>query len=188
MARPAVGPRRRTPATTPSSSACAASRSARRTPCQPACRLTQPYTIRHAGRQQLDRPGQHKRALPHGLRRNPVRHVEDLDIACDPLHHAPADADEVKEEAVNVECIDLYLRPTFNFKCVWAAKNKSAELAVDAITGELQTQPSATMALVAKLMKPEMLFDIGAETLNLVVPGGAIPLKIVQALAEKRKS
>jgi len=100
----------------------------------------------------------------------------------------PADADDVKEERVTVECIDLYLRPTFNFKCVWTAKGKSADIAVDAVTGELQTRPSATMAVVAKLMKPETLFDIGAETLNLVVPGGAIPLKIVQALAEKRKT
>jgi hypothetical protein len=100
----------------------------------------------------------------------------------------PADADEVKEERVNVECVDLYLRPTYNFKCVWSAKNKSADVAVDAVTGEPQTQPHAAMAVVAKLLKPETLFDIGAETLNLVVPGGAIPLKIVQALAEKRKA
>jgi hypothetical protein len=100
----------------------------------------------------------------------------------------PADADEVKEEHVNVECIDLYLRPTFNFKCTWAAKNKSVDLAIDAITGDLQTQPSATMALVAKLMKPETLFDIGAETLNVIVPGGAIPLKVAKALAERHKA
>jgi hypothetical protein len=100
----------------------------------------------------------------------------------------PADADEVKEEQVSVECIDLYLRPAYNFKLSWTAKNKSADVAVDAVTGELQTQPHAAMAVVAKLLKPETLFDIGAETLNLVVPGGAIPLKIVQALAEKRKA
>lgn len=100
----------------------------------------------------------------------------------------PAEADEVKEESVTVECIDLYLRPTYNFKCTWAAKNKSAEIAIDAITGELQQRPSATMAAVAKLLKPENLYDIGAETLNLVIPGGAIPLKVVKALAEKRKS
>jgi hypothetical protein len=98
----------------------------------------------------------------------------------------PADADDIKEERVGVECIDLYLRPAFNFKFEWSAKNKSAEVAVDAITGELQTQPSATMAAVAKLLKPETLFDLGAETLNIIVPGGAIPLKVAKALAEKR--
>jgi hypothetical protein len=100
----------------------------------------------------------------------------------------PAEADVVKEERVTVECIDLYLRPTYNFKCVWAAKNKSADVAIDAISGELQTRPSAAMAVVAKLLKPENLYDLGAETLNLVVPGGAIPLKVVKALAEKRKA
>ncbi|MBV9333282.1 MAG: hypothetical protein JO146_04690, partial [Candidatus Eremiobacteraeota bacterium] len=100
----------------------------------------------------------------------------------------PAEADAVKEERVTVECIDLHLRPTYNFKCAWAAKNKSADVAIDGITGELQTRPSATMAAVAKLLKPENLYDIGAETLNLVIPGGAIPLKVVKALAEKRKS
>ncbi|MGC1380807.1 MAG: hypothetical protein WA814_07260 [Candidatus Baltobacteraceae bacterium] len=100
----------------------------------------------------------------------------------------PADADEVTEERVSVECIDLCLRPTYNFKCVWTSKNKSVDVAVDAVTGEFQMQPHATMALVAKLLKPETLFDIGAETLNLVVPGGAIPLKVVKALAEKRKA
>jgi len=100
----------------------------------------------------------------------------------------PADADEIREERVNVECVDLYLRPTFNFKFDWGAKNKSADVAIDAITGELQTQPSAAMAAVAKLLKPETLFDLGAETLNIIVPGGAIPLKVAKALAEKRKA
>jgi hypothetical protein len=100
----------------------------------------------------------------------------------------PADADDVKEEQVNVECLDLYLRPAYNFKCVWAGKNKSVDLAIDAVTGELQSQPTAAMATVAKLLKPETLFDLGAETLNVIVPGGAIVLKVAKALADKRKA
>lgn len=99
----------------------------------------------------------------------------------------PPDADDIKEEEVNVECIDLYLRPTFGFKYDWAAKSKSAEVAVDAITGELQTEPPAAIAAVGKLLKPDTLFDLGVETLNLVVPGGAIALRVAKALAEKDK-
>jgi hypothetical protein len=38
---------------------------------------------------------------------------------------------------------------------------------------------------LAKLLTKENLFDLGSETLNLVVPGGAIPLKIVRALRRK---
>jgi hypothetical protein len=44
------------------------------------------------------------------------------------------------------------------------------------------------MSTVAKLLKPETLFDLGAETLNVIVPGGAIALKVAKALADKRKS
>ncbi len=100
----------------------------------------------------------------------------------------PTDADAVKEERVNVECIDLYLRPAFNFKCVWTEKNKTADLTLDAVTGELQSRPSAAMAAVGKLLKPETLFDLGAETLNVIVPGGAIVLKVAKAFADKRKT
>jgi hypothetical protein len=100
----------------------------------------------------------------------------------------PTDADDIAEETVNVECIDLYLRPTFGFKYAWTTKNKTAEVAVDAVTGELQAEVPAAMAAVGKLLKPETLFDIGAETLNLVIPGGAIALKVAKALADKRKA
>jgi hypothetical protein len=100
----------------------------------------------------------------------------------------PADADDFKKEEVNVDCIDLHFRPTYNFKYDWAAKGKSVEVAVDAITGEIQTQPSVAMAAVAKLLKPETLFDLGAETLNVIVPGGAIALKVAKALATKHKA
>jgi hypothetical protein len=100
----------------------------------------------------------------------------------------PADADEVKEQEVNVDCIDLYFRPAYAFKYAWAAKNKTAEVAIDGITGELKAEPSAASAALGKLLKPETLFDIGAETLNLVVPGGAIALKVAKAIADKQKS
>jgi hypothetical protein len=100
----------------------------------------------------------------------------------------PDDADDMKEEEVNVECVDLYFRPAFSFKYVWAAKDKSAEVTIDAITGERRAETSATVAAVGKLLKPETLFDIGAETLNLVVPGGAIALKLAKAIGEKRKA
>jgi hypothetical protein len=37
-------------------------------------------------------------------------------------------------------------------------------------------------------LKPETLFDLGAETLNVIVPGGAIALKVAKAIAEKHKT
>ncbi len=98
----------------------------------------------------------------------------------------PADADQVHEQGVEVECIDLYLRPAYAFKYTWAAKNKTAEVAIDAITGEIKTEPSGASAALGKLLHPDTLFDVGAETLNLVVPGGAIALRVARALRSKK--
>jgi hypothetical protein len=44
----------------------------------------------------------------------------------------PADADEITEEEVNVDCIDVHFRPAYWFRYVWTAKNKMADVAVDA--------------------------------------------------------
>jgi hypothetical protein len=100
----------------------------------------------------------------------------------------PTDADEVKEERVNVDCIDLYFRPEYRFKYNWTAKNKSAEVAVDGVTGELKAEPSGAGVALGKLLQREALFDIGAETLNLVVPGGGIALRVAKAMSERAHS
>ena len=49
----------------------------------------------HADRHVRQRAREHQRALQHLLRRNPVRHVDDLRLGRDPLDHAVACADEV---------------------------------------------------------------------------------------------
>ncbi|HXW77483.1 MAG TPA: hypothetical protein VEJ20_08745 [Candidatus Eremiobacteraceae bacterium] len=100
----------------------------------------------------------------------------------------PTDADEIKEEAVRVDCIDLHFRPTYGFKFVWAAKNKSADVVMDGITGEIKAEPSAASSALGKLLHPDTLFDLGAETLNLVVPGGSIALKVVRAISDRTKA
>lgn len=98
----------------------------------------------------------------------------------------PTEADNVQDESIEVECIDLCLRPVYGYKYIWAAKNKTAEIAIDGITGEIRAESSNAISAVGKLLQPETLFDIGAETLNLVVPGGAIVLKVARAIADKR--
>ncbi|HEY5094119.1 MAG TPA: hypothetical protein VII69_03275 [Candidatus Eremiobacteraceae bacterium] len=98
----------------------------------------------------------------------------------------PTEADNVQDETIEVECIDLCLRPAYGYKYVWAAKNKTAEIAIDGVTGEIRSESSNSLSAVGKLLQPETLFDIGAETLNLVVPGGAIVLKVARAIADKR--
>ncbi len=94
----------------------------------------------------------------------------------------PVEADSVQEETVEVKNIDLYMRPVYAFRYNWSAKKKTAEVSLDGITGEIAAARSATQAALMKLLNKDTLFDLGAETMNLVLPGGAIPIRIVEAL------
>lgn len=100
----------------------------------------------------------------------------------------PIDADTIHEATVSVDSIDLVFRPAYAFRFSWAAKSKTADIAIDGITGETRTEPSGTSAALARLLHPDTLFDLGAETLNVVVPGGAIALKVARAISSTRKS
>jgi hypothetical protein len=100
----------------------------------------------------------------------------------------PPEADAFHEERVEIDALDLYFWPLYVFDLVWAAKNKTVNVTVNGRTGEIVQTKSAMHPAFAKLMNKETLFDIGSETLNLVVPGGAIPLKIVRALRRRSAS
>ena len=103
----------------------------------------------------------------------------------DVLH--PPSADTVLEEEVVVERLDLYYRPVYAFEYVWSAKAKRATVEVDGLTGEFKPTGKAFGSQLKRVFTREVLFDIGAETINLVVPGGAIALKLGKAIADKRR-
>ena len=104
----------------------------------------------------------------------------------DALH--PPSADQVLEEEVVVDRLDLYYRPIYAFECVWEAKGKQATVEVDGLTAEFKPMGKAFGAQLKKMLNREMLFDIGAETLNLVVPGGAIAVKLTKAVMDRRQA
>ena len=97
----------------------------------------------------------------------------------------PPEADHVGEARAEIDRLDLYFLPVYAFGLVWAAKNKTVEVSCDGATGEVAQAKAGAHPLLGKLLHKETLFDLGSETLNLVVPGSAIPLKIVQALASR---
>jgi len=97
----------------------------------------------------------------------------------------PPEADAYHEELAEIEHLDLYFAPFYAYDLAWTAKGKTAAITVDGCSGEILQTKSAMHPAIAKLLTKETLFDLGSETLNLVVPGGAIPLKIVQALRRK---
>ncbi len=101
----------------------------------------------------------------------------------DVLH--PPSADKILEEEVVVDCLELYYRPVYAFEYVWQAKDKRATVEVDGLTGDFKPTGKAFGSQLKSVLNRDMLFDIGAEAFNLVVPGGAIALKLTKAVADR---
>ncbi len=104
----------------------------------------------------------------------------------DVLH--PPSADQVLEEEVVVDRLDLYYRPVYVFEYVWQVKDKRTTVEVDGLTGEFKPAGKALGSRLKRVLNREVLFDLGAETMNLVVPGGAIALKLSKAVADHRRA
>ena len=96
----------------------------------------------------------------------------------------PVHADTVQEEVLTLEHSDLYYRPIWAFEFHWAPKDKSGVLEVDALTGQIRQAASLT-AHMTKLISREALFDIGADTVGLLVPGGSIAVKVARAALDR---
>jgi hypothetical protein len=94
------------------------------------------------------------------------------------------DADTVTEELVRVEAVDLYYRPIHAFR--YRRADKEAVVEFDAVTGEARVGGATFEQYLGKALEPRFLLDVGAETLNFVVPGANLAkLIIVKGLEMK---
>jgi hypothetical protein len=91
----------------------------------------------------------------------------------------PVQADSVSEESLTIQNIDLYYRPWWAFEFLWKPKDKKGVVELDAITGQMR-QGQALAARVTKMVNRDALFDIGADTVGLLVPGGSIAVKVAR--------
>lgn len=102
----------------------------------------------------------------------------------------PVQADRMDEESLTVRTVDLYYRPWWAFEFLWRPKNKTAIVELDAVTG--QTRPGQKLFVrVSQMVNRDTLFDIGADTVGLIVPGGSLAVKVAKLAidqAEKRSN
>lgn len=89
-------------------------------------------------------------------------------------------ADRILEDNVDVERVDLYYRPMYAFQYRWRSKDKEAVLEYDGVTGSLHTDGKTFQQYVGKILDPEFLFDVGADTIDLLVPGGGLAMKLAR--------
>jgi len=98
----------------------------------------------------------------------------------------PVQADQVIEESVTLEATDLFYRPIWAFEFSWAAKGKSAIVEIDSVTGQIRAG-TALMGQIKGMVNRDLLFDIGADTVGLIVPGGSIAVKLAKAAMDSNK-
>jgi len=91
----------------------------------------------------------------------------------------PVQADVIFEEAVNIEAIDLYYRPIYAFEFRWKTKDKTAVAEIDGLTGEMRNAKSLRQQMNIPISR-DQLFDIGADTVGMLVPGANIAVKLAK--------
>ena len=97
-------------------------------------------------------------------------------------------ADRILEDSVIIERIDLYYRPVYAFHYSWKEKARDTVIEIDGVTGEMVTGGKTFQQYVGKLLEPEFLFDVGLDTVDLLVPGGGIAVKLARKGIEAAKS
>lgn len=125
--------------------------------------------------------------------------AEDNTVVVPPTQHAsslvrqllasmlkPVQADKVTEESMTLEHIDLYYRPWWAFEFHWKPKDKRGVVEIDAVTGQMR-QGQALMPKLQRMVSRDVLFDIGADTVGLLVPGGGIAVKVARLAIDKNQ-
>ena len=97
----------------------------------------------------------------------------------------PLQADTVFEESLAVEALELYYRPVWAFEFHHPAKDKRGVVEVDALTGETKTATALKVSHLTRMVSKDALFDIGADTVGLIVPGGSIAVKLARIAIDR---
>ena len=99
---------------------------------------------------------------------------------------SPEGQSKLLEEEVVLETTDLFYRPVWAFEFTWNGKGKQAIVEIDSVTG----QTRAGKALVSQIrgaLNRDLLFDVGADTVGMIVPGGSIAVKLAKAAIDSNK-
>jgi hypothetical protein len=92
----------------------------------------------------------------------------------------PLQADQIFEEQLAVPSLELVYRPIWAFEFELPAKAKRGVVEVDGLTGEVKTATSLRLQINRHVSR-DAVFDIGADTIGMIVPGGNIALKLARA-------
>ena len=90
----------------------------------------------------------------------------------------PVNADEMLVEEIRIEKLYLLFRPVYAFEYHWRSKGKYATLEVDGLTREIKPGGKAIKQKLKESISEADLFDLGADAVDLFIPGGGLALKL----------
>ena len=98
----------------------------------------------------------------------------------------PVQAQVIHEERVNLEVIELNFRPVYAFEYEWAAKGKRVVLELDAVTGDIRAGGRKLSDQIKNMVTRDLIFDVTADAVGMLVPGGSIAVKLVKAVVDHK--
>jgi hypothetical protein len=92
----------------------------------------------------------------------------------------PLQADTVFEETLAVETLDLCYRPIWAFEYRLSSKGKQGVIEVDGVSGETHNAQALKVSDLTRRINRDIVFDLGADTAGLLIPGGSIAVKLAK--------
>ena len=99
----------------------------------------------------------------------------------------PVQAQVIHEERVNVEALDINFRPVYALEYEWVTKGKRVILEFDGLTGEVHSGGKKLNDQIKDMVSRDLIFDVTADAVGLIVPGGSIAVKLVKAVVDHGK-
>jgi hypothetical protein len=99
--------------------------------------------------------------------------------------HPVSKAQTINEERVDIEAIELNFRPVYAFEFEWASKGKRVIIEFDALLGETNSGGKKWSDQIKGIITRDLFFDVTADAVGMLVPGGGIAVKLVKAVVDR---
>jgi len=95
-------------------------------------------------------------------------------------------AHTIHEERVDVETLDLNFLPVYAFEYERTSKGKRTVIEFNALTGEISGGGSKLQNQFKGILTRDLIFDVTADAVGMLVPGGSIAVKLVKAVVDQK--
>lgn len=91
----------------------------------------------------------------------------------------------IHEERVDIEVLELNFRPVYAFEYEWTAKGKRVVVEFDALLGDTRSGGRTWSDEIKGILSRDLFFDVTADAVGMLVPGGGIAVKLVKAVVDR---